>query len=232
MHKWMLWVGLLAIAGCGLFKPSARVEDPTVSESPSPTPGTVESKKVEGEVGLLPEPVEEPEYLITSDSMGPARLGMTLGELRQKLGNRLTLGEPEPFLVDFDAIPVLDGDEVVFYIMYGNWQPMQDSDKIEYLVTENPRVMTAAGIGPGSSIAAAEGVYGSATLGYNLEAESREGLRFEDFPWANYWIQPEVLTNSASFAGVYDESETSSYRETTEYRDDAVIGSIVIDLRF
>ncbi len=226
MRKWML-LGVLAIAACGSVGPPADGANSTTDDSPGPVAGAVEPPEVEGE-----ESAEAPEYSITSDSIGPAKLGMTLGELRQALGNRLTLGEPGPFRVDFDAIPVLDGDQVLFSIMYGSGSPMQDEDAIEYLATDNPRVVTPEGIGAGSTIAAAEVFYGPATLGYNVEAESREGLQFENFPWENYWIQPEVLAGVARFAGVYGESDTSSYRQTTEYREDAVIGSIVIDSRF
>ena len=123
-------------------------------------------------------------------------------ELRQELANGLTVGETEPFQVDLDAIPVRDGDEVLFYVMHLSGQQMQNDDSIEYLMTDNPRAVTTEGIGPGSTLAAAEAVYGAATLGYNLETESRELLRFQDFPSTNYCMRPAVSSDDSGFAGI------------------------------
>ena len=210
-------VGILAIASCGVLAPMAAV---SANEITGLSQGVVWDQRDDA----------KPELTITPTAIGPARLGMTLGELRQSVGE-LTIGEPEPWMVDFDALPVLDGGTVLFYVVYENWQPMADSDTIEILMTENPEIETPEGIGAGSTIAEAEAVYGTPTLGYNVETHSREVLQFADLPWSDYSFEPKVLAGEDFFAGIYDASEDRSYQETNAYRDDAVIGSILIDTR-
>ncbi|MEL7086714.1 MAG: hypothetical protein AAF268_16875 [Cyanobacteria bacterium P01_A01_bin.3] len=165
---------------------------------------------------------------ISPNSMGPARLGMTLGELRQ---TGLAIGEPQPWISDFDALPVSTGDEILFFVVYGSWETIDDSTPIGHLVTENPSMMTPEGIGPGSTIAQSETIYGPATLGYNIENHSREFVQFENSLWSDYTFEPAVPGSPDSYAGTYDESEGDTYFETNTYRDDAVIGSISIDIR-
>jgi hypothetical protein len=108
-------------------------------------------------------------YLISPEGIGEARLGMKLGELKQKLADGAELGEDQPFLVDLNAIPVRINKEVQYYILHFSSEPLTDSDPIPFLMTDNPKYRTAEGVGPGVAIAQAKKVYSDATLYYNLE---------------------------------------------------------------
>ena len=238
MLKQGKWIGIVAIACIGGLVSAAFVfsaQGPDNQNSGSQVSNsqidyTQSNGVTKGNVRDTSER-ETVELTITPTAIGPAQLGMTLGELRQSLGD-LTLGEPQAWRSDFDGLPVLDGGEVLFYVVYGNYQPMTDSDAIEYLVTEHSNVKTPEGIGPGSTIAEAAAVYGAPTLGYHIESHSREGLQFADLPWSDYSFEPTVLAGDDFFAGIYDATEEQVvYQETHEYREDGIIDSISIDTR-
>jgi hypothetical protein len=74
--------------------------------------------------------------------MGPAKLGMTLGALKKQLGANAEFKVTSPYIVDFDAIAVSQNGKVQYYILYPAAKPLTDSDKIEYLLTENPAYRT------------------------------------------------------------------------------------------
>ena len=111
---------------------------------------------------------------ISNNGMGVAKLGMTIGELKQKLGDKFELGESKPFMVDLNAIAVSHNGEVQYYILHWSVEPVNNATPIKFLVTENPQFRTAEGVGPGISVAQAQSAYGKAKLGYNQEVESRE----------------------------------------------------------
>lgn len=162
---------------------------------------------------------------ITEKGVGAAQLGMTLGELKQVLGETATFTEKSPFMVDFDAIEVSQGGEVQFYLLHLAKQPLQDSDLIQGILVTNPRFQTAEGVGAGTTIAQAEQAYGKATLSYNTQNESREYARFERQPSPN--ISFATGNGSQNPAGIYA-AATSEYSETNQFRPDARIQSILV----
>ena len=104
------------------------------SHSPTQSPITSSSSS---DVPVSPSPSSTPAaaYLISPEGIGEARLGMKLGELKQKLAEGAELGEDQPFLVDLNAIPVSINKEVQYYILHFSSEPLTDSDPIPFLVT-------------------------------------------------------------------------------------------------
>jgi hypothetical protein len=162
---------------------------------------------------------------ISDKGVGAAQLGMTLGDLKQAMGETATFTEKSPFMVDFDAIEVGQDGEVQFYLLYLAKQPLQDSDLIQGILTRNPKFQTPEGVGAGISIAQAEQVYGKATLSYNTQNESREYARFERQPAPN--ISFATGNGNQQPAGVYP-AATTEYNETGQFRPDAKIQSVLV----
>lgn len=162
---------------------------------------------------------------ISSQGIGAAKLGMTLGELKKTLGNEVKFTVKSPFIVDFDAIAVEEDNKVQYYILYLAGQSFQDSDIIQGLLTENSDFKTSEGIGPDTLIAEAEKKYGKVTLSYNTQNESREYARFERQP-ANS-ISFGTGNGNQETAGVY-QSPTTEYNETQSYQEGAKIQSVLV----
>lgn len=214
----------MAIAtGCGSSSNSSSLESsPTVSASPvSPTATEVEPSP---EVSP-PTPTAADSTLISATGIGPAQLGMTLGDLKQILGAETEFTVESPFIVDFDAIAVRQGEETLFYILSLPGTPPTDADPIEGLYTDNPKFRTEADVGPGTSLQAATQAYGPVTLSYNTQNESREYARFARQPSTN--ISFATGNGNQDAAGVYA-SPTQEYNETSEFRDDATIQSVLV----
>lgn len=191
---------------------------PSIAASPSDSPSASAS------------PAESPTVTaenttISEKGVGAAQLGMTLGQLKQVMGTSATFTEKSPFMVDFDAIEVSQGGEVQFYLLHLAKQPLQDSDLIQGILVKNPKFRTAEGVGAETTIAQAEQAYGKATLSYNTQNESREYARFERQPSPN--ISFATGNGSQNPAGIYP-SATSEYNETSQFRPDAKIQSILV----
>ncbi|MGJ3247212.1 MAG: lysozyme inhibitor LprI family protein [Elainellaceae cyanobacterium] len=172
--------------------------------------------------------------VITHNQIGPARLGMTLGELKQQLGDRAEFVVERSFMVDFDAIAVRQDGDTLFYIIQSEHEPMQDDDPIQLLLTTNPAFRTPDGVGPGLLIDQAASVYGQPTLSYNSENEMRESVRFADFSASNVVFRTngfdigDTLSDYA-LAGVYGDPVEGAFYETTDYRPDATIRAVMVD---
>ncbi|WP_416667789.1 hypothetical protein [Egbenema bharatensis] len=163
--------------------------------------------------------------LISARGIGDARLGMSLGELKDILGDEAEFTVESPFMVDFDAIAVRQNDEVAYYILYLAGETLTDADVIQGLLTDNPTFQTAEGIGTGTSIAEAEQTYGSAHLSYNTLNESREYARFQNQPANN--ISFATGNGNQELAGIYAEP-ADEYNETEAFREDATIQSVLV----
>lgn len=209
--------------GCGgASETSAADSTPTASVA-SPSPAVVAEEPSPSVSSPTPESADS--TLISATGIGPAQLGMTLGDLKAALGSETEFAVESPFIVDFDAIAVRQGEEVLFYILSLPDQPLTDADPIEGLYTDNPKFHTDAGVGPGISLPQAEQAYGTATLSYNTQNESREYARFERQPSTN--LSFATGNGNQNTAGVYP-SPTQEYNETQEYRDDATIQSVLV----
>lgn len=213
-----LTLSLLFLTKCD-GAPTYTADSPSVvapAESPSPaTPSPT------------PTPVAEDTdaFLISENGIGIAQLGMTLGDLKQQLGTEAELTVESPFIVDFDAIAIRQAGEVQFYILHLSGQPLTDEDVIQGLFTENPKFLTAEGVGAGVTIQQAADAYGAATLSYNLSNEGREYVRFDRQPAPNVSFGTGNASQDA--AGIYP-SPNAEYNETQEFKDGATVRSVLV----
>ncbi len=165
---------------------------------------------------------------ITEEGIGPARLGMTLRELKQSLPEA-TFQIETHFLVDIDAIAVRINNQVQFYILYFSSDPLTDADPIQLLLTDNPKFRTPEGVGPETTIQKATAIYGQATLNYHTSNESREYVQFANLPYSNLSFRSDQWSGEQVFAGIYSSTTNGEYYETTQYRPTAAIGAVVLD---
>ncbi len=219
LQQWpALAIALVIVAGCG--QSSAELEP-----SPTPQPASVVSEAPEP-----PPPAEPDNQEISTHGIGPAQLGLTLGELKQLLGSEASFTPQSPFLAEFDAIAVRQGREILFHILHLPGEPIADGDVIQGVLTTNPAFETAEGIGAGTSIAEAEATYGSATLSHHKANASLEYVRFTTPPADNVsfgtWAR-EPGAATPDYAGIYPQ-EAGDYRETTEYDPEATIKSVLV----
>ncbi|MBD2088538.1 hypothetical protein H6F67_01470 [Microcoleus sp. FACHB-1515] len=214
----------LLLAGCNAPAPTATPE-PESAASPAPT--TANSTPTASASSPAPSPTAAAEQpaVISETGIGAAQLGMTIAQLRQTLGTSAEFVVQAPFMVDFDAIAVRQNGQIQYYILYLAGQQPNENLPIQGLLTTNPRYKTAAGVGVGVSIAQAESAYGKAILSYNTQNESREYARFEHQPADN--ISFGTGNGAQQTAGVYP-AGNGEFRETQEYRSDAVIQSILV----
>lgn len=162
---------------------------------------------------------------ISSAGIGPARLGMTFGQLRQRLGPEAEFKVESPFVVDFDAIAVSQCGQVQYYILYPAGTTLADTNEIQILLTENPNFRTAQGVGSGTLLRQAKAVYGDVTLSYNTSNESREYVKFARQSQRNIHFRPVAV--GQKFAGIYPLPERE-YNETKIYHSDATIRSVEV----
>jgi len=214
---------MVLATGCGTpSESSSTTSTPTVSASPeSPTVVAVEPSPE----APSPTPEATDSTLISATGIGPAQLGMTVGDLKQALGAETEFTVESPFIVDFDAIAVRQGEEVLFYILSLPGTPPTDADPIEGLYTDNPKFRTDADVGPGTTLQSATQAYGPVTLSYNTQNESREYARFQQQPSTN--ISFATGNGNQNPAGIYP-SPTQEYNETSEFREDATIQSVLV----
>ncbi|MDY6783851.1 MAG: hypothetical protein SW833_15130 [Cyanobacteriota bacterium] len=191
--------------------------------SRAPTPSPIASFPT----STSPNSAPSTPYLISSEGIGEGRLGMKLGELKEKLGDRAQFGDSQPFIVDLNAIPVSMDGEVQYYILHFSAEPLTDRDPIPFLMTDNSQYRTAEGVGPGVAIAIAEQAYGDATLYYSVENESREFVRFANPPAPNLSFRTQG--SPGDFAGIYEASAETSFYGTQQFRPDSAIASVFLD---
>lgn len=201
----------------------STVESIKTNSSPaSATPQTIEASSPTLKKS---KPSISDDFLISVKGIGSARLGMTLKQLKRKLGTDTKFQTVSSFMVDFDAIAVYQSGMVQYYILYPSGTNFSDSDPIELLLTDNPHYLTAEGVGAGMPVKQAETIYGAATLFYNTQNESREQVRFSNYSSPNISFQPTIPNQS--FAGIYP-SSLEEYNETKKFQDQAVIRSILV----
>jgi hypothetical protein len=240
---------LLIITGCNREnKPSTQVTtSPTtnistpqvVTTTPTPTavisttptisPSVVDAlPTAKKKVVTIKLPASK-EQLISADGIGVAKVGMTLGELKQMLAGKAEFTVKSPFIVDFDAIAVSMGGENQFYILYPALLRLADTDSIEALVTDNPKYRTEQGVGPGTTIKEAEAVYGDANLSYNSQNESREYVKFAklDTKAIAFRTKPP---QGKPVAGIYSSSK-AELKQTKDFQPTATINLVEIYCR-
>jgi hypothetical protein len=215
----MKQIGIMICLGLGLTGCySIQSFAPSISPKASPSLHTVTTGGAAQQ--WVEQASKDPAYLISTQGIGAAKLGMTLGQLKQALGSTAQFTVKAPFMVDFDAIAVSQGGTLQYYILYPSGPAMADSTPITALLTDNPSYRTAAGIGPGTSLAQAEAVYGNATLNYNIANESREFIQFANPP--SKWIYFRPTAIGQTFAGIYSTTD-QEYHETKSFHPGTTI---------
>ena len=162
---------------------------------------------------------------IRPDGIGEARIGMTIGELRAALFPGVVLGELAPFMVDIDAMPVVQDGDTLYHVLIPSGESRSDDARIELLATTSELLRTAEGVGPGVPLAQAAAIYGTPTLSYSTNDESRE---YATFPALPPGIRVRVAPPDAShaMAGIYDTQE--EYNTTQRYRPNAVVSMVLV----
>lgn len=212
----LLIVTLITLTGCN---------QPTTQTPPPPPSENILSQTTPKPPNSPPNPPILQNNPITSKSIGAAKLGMTLKELKNYLGSMAKFQTKSPYIVDFDAIEISQGGKIQYYILYPAGQPLKDNDRITLLLTENPGYKTEQKIGPGSLIKEAEKVYGKPTLSYNIDNEGREIVNFANQPKNLMFLLGNA--NNGTLAGLYPKVG-GAYHETNKYNSQATIRAIMV----
>lgn len=180
----------------------------------------------------------EPEFLISNRGIGQAKLGMTMGELKEISPPDTKFELLPSFMADMDAIVVSNNGVIQYYIIYNPDREqvtstdgtIADDYVITALMTDNHNYQTQQGIKVGTLIKEAEAIYGDAVLAYNTEGESREYVTFGNNNPENISFRAsyfKLISDGLGFSGIYPEYPGVSYT-TDKYRDDAAIAAIEV----
>ncbi len=167
--------------------------------------------------------------LITNKNVGVAKLGMTLGELKEVLGEGAKF---EPVLLGIDAgegMKVIQDGNVQYLLGFADGNQLGTANsRITMITVENPSYRTADGVGPGTPVKKAVTAYGEATLSYNWNNEGREYIKFARGLGADkaVLIRSNQLIKT-DFAGIYPDTN-AEFNETKKYHDHASIALITI----
>jgi len=241
--RWLLTSVLMVLVGCNPSPTPSTSETPASSSSPvtsnpveaSPTPEQTArepalASPTSGQITSKPlSPPASSDVTISAEGIGPAKLGMTFGQLKKMLAGKAEFKVKSPFIVDFDAMAIVQSGKEQYYILYPAGVPMADSYVIEALVTDNPNYRTAQGVGPGSAIEQAEAVYGKATLSYNTLNESREYIKFANQPSKDIAFRTKAVSGQP-LAGIYPSSK-AELRQTNKFQKAASIGLVEVYCR-
>ena len=165
-------------------------------------------------------------WQISATGLGPIQFGMTLQAVREALESEQTLTPESNVMVDWDGLALKDQDTTLLYILYPHGTTLTDTNTVELLLVKDSAYTTAEGIGPGSTIAQAEAMYGKATLSYNVDDEMREYVRFANAP-ANLGFR--TTGSPRQWVGKYQGSTDGSYYETQDFNPDGKIQFILVD---
>ena len=177
------------------------------------------------------------EFIISQNGIGKAKLGMTLGQLKQRSAPHTEFEPISSFAPDLNAIAVSKKGLVQYYILYkadstddsAEFMP-KDSDLITQLMTNNYNYQTEEGIKVGTPIKEAEEIYGNAVISYNVDGESVEYISFGDFEPQNIRFRAsyfKLISDGLGFAGIYPEYPGGMYT-TDKYQPDAAIAEIEV----
>lgn len=230
----MMLIESRRFAACALLAVLGACADVT------PDDGTAQDSAVTGNTAAtapgdslpadVPDAASDPaaELAITSDGVGRARRGMSLGELRSVLPPSHVVGAPDDaFMVDIVAIPVTTAGDTLYRLIFPAGEPISDAAFPHLVMTMHLRARTEDGVGPGTTLSDAAQIYGEPTLSYSIYDESREYAEFPRQPeHITFRVQPAV---DAMFAGNYTTSD--EYNTTDEYDRDAQIWMVFVDLR-
>lgn len=213
---------LLLLCGCQSYRTESTFQDTNL---------TYDSGEVSTQQNIAPE------FLVSPEGIGRAKLGMTLRELKQ-ISDRETEFELIPaFATGLDAIAVSDQGLVQYYILYETdteetlpQSASNDDSLITMLLTSNYNYQTEEGIKVGTPIQEAEDIYGDAVLAYNTDGESVEYITFNNYETPNIRFTAsyfKLISDGLGYAGIYPEYPGATYT-TDKYQSDAAIAAIEV----
>jgi hypothetical protein len=213
----MTAVAVSLSAGCGSGGSASPATDDTASHEPAAAAPAGAWETAPGEAQ------------IDSGGIGAARVGTTLAGIREALPPDLRLGDLDTgFMVDLNAIPVLRGEDTLYYLVFWADETPDDGSVPLLAATDHTEVRTGEGIGPGSTLAEAATQYGSPTLAYNAMDEMREYASFPGYRHTRvrFRVAPG---DTVMLAGRYTNED--DYGETTRFDGNARIMMVFVDLR-
>lgn len=151
---------------------------------------------------------ETTKNLITKDSVGDIKLGMTVGEAKKVLPKGLRLA-PAPGDEGTWLVGVYEGKKLLLTIGdYGDYRdskeglpPINEKQKIEVMLIKDSRYKTAEGIGVGTTLAEAEKKYGKLKEMFYYPHEGEFG-KFENQPESlQFYFRPK---GKFVEAGIYE----------------------------
>ena len=154
--------------------------------------------------------------LITTNSIGPARLGRSVGALKKAFpGSVVTVPTDGP--AEFYTLKKNDRDLIYFVTREsatGDSGEIRYDDTVTSMWTSEPNFKTSRGIGPGSWLHNAVALYGTPRISFNPHEET--GI----FPaYSNkLWFEPEAPADPSSdvrVAGIYTAQELKQLGGTT-----------------
>jgi hypothetical protein len=205
---------------------------PQKSESQFQTTETASSSKQ-----VIAKPTVASEFLISANGIGKAKLGRTLGELKQISAQNTKFEVVTPFMLNINAIAVSHNGLLQYYILYNagtsshpDGSTPTDNDLITFLMTDNYNYQTEEGVKVGMPIQQAENIYGDAILSYNVDGESGEYITFGNKNLQNIGFKAsyfQLICEGFGFSAIYPEYPGVSYT-TDKYLDRAAISAIEV----
>ena len=159
------------------------------------------------------QPVDD--HTITAEGIGNAVLGLSPAELIEALGPDYQVGDEVRITIDFDGRVVSRNGTVQFRAAMTD-----DTETLTLFMVSNPEFTTAEGIGPTSTIAEAEAVYGPAMLAWNPDNGGREFVSFANGPDGRIAFRTPGI--GGTNVGIYASGEFS----TSAYEDGAAIAAV------
>src|SRR5690606_11681803 len=205
---------LLGTIACGNAAPGDSGMPDTAADSATSAPGapgdTLAADDSRADTARAAAPI------ITSDGIGLARRGTTLGALRAALPTSHVIGDSDDaFMVDIVAVPIVAGGDTLYRLIFPAGEAIGDDALPHFVMTMHAGVRTEDGVGPGSTLGDAAQIYGAPTLSYSIHDESREYAAFPGQPEnVRFRVQP---VGDAMFAGEYatdDEYNTTGVHDS------------------
>lgn len=166
---------------------------------------------------------------ISNAGMGIVAHGMTLGDTKLAARDSLRLGEvTATFMVDVQAIPVIGGQDTLYFLLFPAGSAVTDTTHVESVATLNEAVRTAEDVGPGMRLDDAVARYGGVVLEYNTNDESREYVSFASNHNDRVLFRVQLGATDDGLAGIYETH--NEYNRTVKYKRNARIMMVLVRL--
>ena len=223
-------VAALALVGCTGSGPAVTntTVPVTVQVSPAtivePIAPPVETSAPEVDNGPA---LEDLDWTIDWDGVGPVKVGVTLEETADALGPGFEIGDEEVLGEAISGHAVSLDDEVLLYIASSNL----DDEVFELLLVESERLSLESGLHIGMTITEAVELHGAPEFWFHTVSHGREGVSFADGtgdPGETIHLGSAGIDQLQ--AGIYGEAEDSDpdLFKTVEFDPAGTIDSIAV----